>query len=130
MNEDRVQDIARWARANPLPSAVIALTALAILIVILVRVVMMVTGVDPSAEDQFVEKVRGHYTMNGDTTDAELIDAGRSICSDLDRGNTVPEEISTIAEIPALTDYDAGYFVGLSVGTFCRDEHGSEVEDL
>jgi len=49
------------------------------------------------------------------------IAAGHLVCTELDRGETEDQVAQDVMNVSNLDPYHAGYFVGASIGAFCRN---------
>lgn len=78
----------------------------------------------PSTSDRdeaYADLVRDNTSLTGETS--EFVSTGKAICTAFDNGNSFDDVINTITD-DGVGEYDAGFLVGASVGTYC-DEHAN-----
>lgn len=74
----------------------------------------------PTVQDKaFLTAVRGSVPEFSARTDSDVISLGHKTCAALDAGNGFVPVAFALMDSGSMTAYDAGYFVGASIGAYC-----------
>lgn len=80
-----------------------------------------VEPIDTSSDidTMYIDQVREGTDI--EATDAQLLDTGHAVCSDLDNGMTPMGVAMSMAETGNVSYYDSGFLTGAAVSAFCPE---------